>query len=69
MTYLWKAKQRFNEGVRLSEQRDSGKRKFENMSATEQQILEDYDTRKTQKEHAKASGKKLPQFRGKMIPK
>ena len=29
MTYLDKAKQRFNEGVRLSEQRDSGKRKFE----------------------------------------
>ena len=69
MTYLDKAKHRFNEGVRLSEQRDSGKRKFENMSATEQQILEDYDTRKTHKEHAKASGKKLPQFRGKMIPR
>ena len=54
-----KAKQRFDEGFRLIEQRDNGKRKYENMSATEQQILEDYDTRKTQKEHAKASGKKL----------
>ena len=69
MTYLDKAKQRFNEGVRLSKQRDSGKRKLEKMSATEQQILEDYDTRKTHKEHAKASGKRLPQFRGKMIPR
>ena len=60
-----KAKQQINEDVRLSKQRDSGKRKFEEMSATEQQILEDYDTRKTHKEHAKASGKRLPQFRGK----
>ena len=63
------AKQRFDEGVRLSEQRDSGKRKFEDMSATEQQILEEYDTRKTHKEHAKASEKKLPQFQGKMLRK
>ena len=69
MTYLDHAKQQFNEGARLSEQRDSGKRIFENMSATEQQILEDYDTRKTQKEHAKIFGKRLPQFRGKMIPR
>ena len=61
-----KAKQRLNEGARLSEERDSSKRKFEDMSATEQQILEEYDTRKTHKEHAKASGEKLPQFRGKM---
>ena len=37
------------------------------MSAKEQQILEDYDARKTQKAHAKASGKKLPEFRGKLI--
>ena len=64
-----KAKQRVREGVRLNEQMDSGKRKFEQMSATEQQIKEDYDTGKTHKEHAKASGKRLPQFRGKMIPK
>ena len=69
MTYLDKAKQRFNEGVRLSDQRDSGTITFENKSATVQQILEDYDTRKTHKEHAKASGKRLSQFRGKMIPR
>ena len=62
------AKQRSDEGVRLSEQRDSGKRKFKDMSAAEQQTLEDYDARKTYKAHAKASGKRLPQFRGKMIP-
>ena len=64
-----KAKQRLDEGDRLSKQRDSGKRKFEDMSAIEQQILEDYDTRKTHKEHAKASGNTLPQFRGKMVPR
>ena len=69
MTYLYKSEQRFNEGVRLSEQKDSGKRKLENMSATEQQILEDYDTRKTHKEQAKACGNRLPQFQGKMIPR
>ena len=44
-----KAKQRIREGVRLSEQRDSGKRKLEKMSATEQQILEDYKQAKRTK--------------------
>ena len=55
-----KAKQRIDEGVRLSKQRDSRKRKFEEMSATEQQILEDYDTRKTHKDHAKSIWKETP---------
>ena len=64
-----KAKQRIDEGVRPSKQRDSRKRKFEEMSATEQQILEDYDTCKMHKAHAKASGQRLPQFRGKIIPR
>ena len=64
-----KAKQRLNEGARLSEQRDNRKRKFEDMSASEQQILEDYDTRRTGEVDAKASGKKLPDFHGKMIPR
>ena len=64
-----KAKWRINEGARLSEERNSSKRKLEDMSATEQQILEEYDTRKTHEEHAKASGKTLPQFRDKMLPK
>ena len=63
-----KKKERIDEGVRLSAQRDSRKRKFEEMSATEQQNLEDYDTCKTHKAHAKASGKRLPQLRGKMFP-
>ena len=62
-------KQQLIQGAQLAQQNDTRKRKFEDMSATEQQILEDYDTRKTHKEHAKASGKRLPQFRGKMIPR
>ena len=48
-----KAKQRLNEGARLREQRDNRKRKFEDVSASEQQILEDYDTHKTRKVHAR----------------
>ena len=36
-----KVKERIDEGVRLSAQRDSRKRKFEEMSATELQTLED----------------------------
>ena len=63
------AKERMNEGARLIEERDSRKRKFQHLSATEQQILEEYDTGKTHKEHEKASGKRLPQFRGKMLLK
>ena len=52
---------------RLVKQRDSGKRKFEDMSATEQQRLEDLETNKIQKRYEEASGKKLPYFRGKML--
>ena len=39
-----KAKERMNHGASLVEQRDSGKRKFDDMSTAEQQILEDFDT-------------------------
>ena len=38
------AKERMNEGARLIKERDSRKRKFEDLSATEQQILQEYDT-------------------------
>ena len=63
-----KTKERLNEGARLSEERDSSKRKCEGMSATEQQILEEYDTRKTHKKRTQASRKRLPHFQGKMLP-
>ena len=64
-----KAKQRIDKGVRLSKQRYSCKRKCEEISAIKQQIWEDYDTRKTHKDHAKEFGKRLPQVRGNMIPR
>ena len=66
-TQKYKAKQRLDEGIRLIKQRDSGKRKFEDMSATEQRIVEDCYTGKAHKEHAKVSGEKLPQFKGKLL--
>ena len=42
------------------------KRTYAEMSATEQQILEDFDTGKSAKRYAKEKGKRLPYFCGKM---
>lgn len=61
------AKQRMVQGSHLVKERDSGKRNFEDMSATEQQVLEDFDTGKSQKRHAEECGKRLPIFGGKML--
>ena len=47
-TYLV-AKEKLIRGKRLCQQRDSNKRRYGDMSATEQRLLEDYDTRKSQK--------------------
>ena len=55
------------QGSHLVKERDSGKRNFEDMSATEQQVLEDFDTGKSQKRHAEECGKRLPIFGGKML--
>jgi len=49
------AKEKLNRGKRLCEQRDSKKRGYDEMSATEQHILEDYDTLKVQKRVNEAS--------------
>ena len=46
------AKERMVQGSRLENERDSGKRKFEDMSATEQEVLEDFETGITAKRHA-----------------
>lgn len=46
--YLY-AKQALSQGKRLSKDRDSNKRRYDEMSATEQQTLEDFDTNKLQK--------------------
>jgi len=61
------AKQRMSQGSRLAMERDTKKRKYEDMSATEQQILEDFDTHKLRKRHDEAISKHLPPFRGKLL--
>ena len=60
------AKQQMVQGNQLLKERDSKKRNFEDMSATEQQVLEDFETGKSPKRYAKESGKRLPCFHGKM---
>ena len=55
------------QGSRLENERDSSKRKFEDMSATEQQVLEDFDTGRSAQRYDKACEKKLPYFRGQML--
>ena len=52
------AEQRLDNGAFLAEQRDSGKRKFNDMSAAEQEMVEDYDTQKASKKYAAACTKK-----------
>ena len=59
------AKQALAQGKRLCEDRDSRKRTYSEMSATEQQLLEDFDTNKLQKrvEQTSSRTEKIP-FRG-----
>ena len=61
------AKQEMVQGSSLVKERDSGKRKFNDMSVTEQQVLEDYETDKSAKRFKKECGKRLPLFRGKIL--
>ena len=55
-------------GQYLANKRDSGKRKFDTMSATEQQLLEDYDSNRLSKRYKQTKIVKLPPFRGKKLP-
>ena len=43
--------QQLRQGAHLAELRDSNKKRFHDMSATEQRVLEDYDCGKLQKGH------------------
>ena len=63
----WEATQRVHQGAFLAEQRDSRKRKLKHKSATEQQVFEDFDTRRSKKQYEQARLKKLPIFNGKML--
>ena len=61
------AKRRMERGALLHKQTESGKRKFEDMSATEQQVLEDFRTQKSKDEYEKVCAKKPPHLIGKMM--
>ena len=63
----WEAKQKIQRGTFLAEQRDNGKRKFDDMSATEQQLLEDFETQKSRKQYEEARVKRPKYFHGKML--
>ena len=56
-----------NQGTCLTRARDSGKRKFEHMSATEQQVLHDFETHKFRRQHEEAGAKRMPWFKGKKL--
>ena len=63
----WQANQRLAQGSRLAEERDTHKRKFQDVSATKQQVLEESDTDKLSKQHAVACAKRLSRFQGKIL--
>ena len=54
-------------GSHLANERDSHKRKFEDMSGVEQQVLEEFETDRSAKRYTKECGKRLPVFRGNML--
>ena len=56
------------QGQNLAKERDSGKRKFDAMSATEQQLVEDYDCDRLNKRYKETKIRKMPPFRGKTLP-
>ena len=45
------AKQRLKDGARLSKQKDTRKRMWNEMSSTEKQLIEDYETNKSRREY------------------
>ena len=62
------AQQRMAQGSRLAMERDTNKRTKEEMSAQEQQTLEDYENPfKLRKQYNEACAKRLPTFRGKLL--
>ena len=47
----WELQQQLRQGAHLAELRDTNRKRFHDMSATEQRVLEEYDTGKLQKRH------------------
>ena len=63
----FEAKQQMKDGKFLAKQRDCGKIKFEDMSATEQQTLENFETQKARRQYEETHVRKPPYFKGKML--
>ena len=61
------ARQRLSQGAHLATIRDSGKKQFNDMSATEQQVLVDFDANKLQKRHEELRVQKPEPFRRKLL--
>ena len=61
------ARQEIQEGKQLQKQRDDNKRKYDDMSATEQLHLENFETGKSEKRLNQLTMKNLPPFKGKML--
>ena len=47
----YEAKQQIKQGCLLAEQRDSGKRKFDDANPTEQQLIDDIETEKSRRRY------------------
>ena len=58
------AKHRLKDGARLSKQKDTGKRMWNEMSSTEKQLIEDYETNKSTTEYEATRVKKPTTNRG-----
>jgi len=57
------AQQRLSQGARLATLRDSGEKEFDDMSATEQQVLEDFECKRLQTRHEELRIQKPGHFR------
>jgi len=55
--------QRLSQGARLATLRDSGEKEFDDMSATEQQVLEDFECKRLQTRHEELRIQKPGHFR------
>ena len=60
----YEAKQRLEDGKQLSKQKETGKRKWDEMSSTEKQCIEDFETNKTKKTYEATLIKKPRVTRG-----
>ena len=61
------ARQEIREGKQLQKQRDDKKRKYDDMTATEQLHLENFETGKSENRLKQLTMKNMPPFKGKML--